>query len=145
MAFKKDAEFFYEFKENGIDEVIDEAPGSNSFIAIREVRWGPEKEFKLDIRKYICKADGSEVIGKGVSFATEDGPNCLINTLVDHGYGSTGDILDKLSHRDDFTSSLARTIKSAIEIDKNFKSKVEKAYDEACSVKSGKDMLAEIL
>lgn len=145
MAFKKDSEFFYEFKQDGIDEVIDEAPGSNSFIGLREVRWGPDKDFRLDLRKYICKTDGTEVVGKGVSFVTEDGPNTLINVLVEKGYGVTQDILDEISHREDFPKALGETLHQAIKNDKNFKSKVEDAYKNAGKSKSGKDMLTEIL
>lgn len=145
MAYKKYDELVYEYKQDGIDEVIDEAPGSNSFLGLREVRWSSDREFKLDLRRYICKADGSETIGKGISFTTKEGPSCLAETLVEHGYGSTGSILSDLSHREDFAVCLADTLHAAIEIDKNFKSKVEEAYKAAAEAKSAKDMLSEIL
>ena len=72
--------------DDSVNEVFDEAPGSNSFLALRRLRWSEKGNFKLDIRKWYTNSEGEEVAGKGVSFLTDDGPNNLINALMKHGY-----------------------------------------------------------
>ena len=96
--------------DDSVNEVFDEAPGSNSFLALRRLRWSETGNFKLDIRKWYTNSEGEEVAGKGVSFLTEDGPNNLINALMKHGYGDTRGIIDSISTRDDFLPNVKRAL-----------------------------------
>ena len=96
--------------DDSVNEVFDEAPGSNSFLALRRLRWSEKGNFKLDIRKWYTNSEGEEVAGKGVSFLTEDGPNNLINALMKHGYGDTRGIIDSISTRDDFLPNVKRVL-----------------------------------
>ena len=96
--------------DDSVNEVFDEAPGSNSFLALRRLRWSETGNFKLDIRKWYTNSEGEEVAGKGVSFLTEDGPNNLINALMKHGYGDTRGIIDSISTRDDFLPNVKRVL-----------------------------------
>ena len=93
-------DLIYEYDHDDVDEVIDEAPGSNSFLALRKVRWNSDNEFKLDLRKYFVKADGTEVAGKGISFMTPKGPTTLINKLLENGYGEASSITQTLLEKD---------------------------------------------
>lgn len=85
------------------DHTIDES--GNQFIALRKIRWGDRDKVSLDIRKYWMQAEG-EVLGKGVSFLTEEGPHELVNVMTREGYGNTKEILKSLKDRDDFQKSL---------------------------------------
>lgn len=96
--------------DDSVNEVFDEAPGSNSFLALRRLRWSETGNFKLDIRKWYTNSEGEEVAGKGVSFLTEDGPNNLINALMKHGYGDTRGIIDSISTRNDFLPNVKRVL-----------------------------------
>lgn len=106
MAFGNRDDIAYEQDPNGPNIVIDEMPGSASFIALRKVRWNPASDFKLDIRKYFMKSNGDEVASKGVSFITEDGPENLIKGLLGLGFCSTRSALDVLSKRNDYLDAL---------------------------------------
>lgn len=142
-------DFDYEFKEDGINEIIDEAQGSNTFIALREVRWNDSSDFKLDLRRYIVKPDGSVFAGKGISFATENGPHNLADKLVEHGYGNTKNIVSSLFDRDlvGFIDGVVSSIISDDELNE-FKKDLDVCYktnqEETQSKKSAKDMLNEI-
>lgn len=85
------------------DHTIDES--GNQFIALRKIRWGDREKVNLDIRKYWMQADG-EVLGKGVSFLTEEGPHELVNVMTREGYGDTKEILKSIKDREDFQRSL---------------------------------------
>ena len=89
-----------------LDVVFDEGSG-NSFLAMRKLRWDENSNFKIDLRKWFTNSDGEEIAGKGFSFITEDGPNNLVNCLIDNGFGDTRDIIEKVSTRDDFVDALA--------------------------------------
>ena len=69
--------------DDSLNDVIDEAPGSN---------------------------EGEEIAGKGVSFMTEEGPSNLVETLLSHGYGDTRKTLDSLKDREDFLVSVKEII-----------------------------------
>ncbi len=97
--------------ELDINEIFDEGTG-NSFLALRSLRWTPNSQFKLDIRKWFTNSEGEEIAGKGVSFITEEGPENLINALMKHGYGNTRGILDQLKDRDDFLVSVKETLQN---------------------------------
>ena len=89
-----------------LDVVFDEGPG-NSFLAMRKLRWDENSNFKIDLRKWFTNADGEEIAGKGFSFITEDGPNNLVNCLIDNGFGDTKEIVESIAKRDDFIDALA--------------------------------------
>ena len=110
MPRKFDNEAFNLQIDESINEVFDEASGSNSFLALRKLRWNENSQYKLDIRKWYTDSNGEEIAGKGVSFMTEDGPNNLINALMKHGYGETRGILESISNRPDFLSNVKRVI-----------------------------------
>lgn len=107
MSFKKDDNFKFEVVED-FDNIIEEK--GNTFMALRKVRWGDREDVSLDLRKYYTSSTGEEVMGKGVSFQTEEGPNNLIKVMVMNGYGKTQEILEGIKDRDDFKSSLNRVI-----------------------------------
>ena len=100
MAFDKKIDYSI---VDDFDHTIDES--GNQFIALRKIRWGDRDKVNLDIRKYWMQADG-EVLGKGVSFLTDDGPHELTDVLVREGYGRTKNILRSLKEREDFQKSL---------------------------------------
>jgi len=85
------------------DHTIDES--GNQFIALRKIRWGDREKVSLDLRKYWMQAEG-EVLGKGVSFLTEEGPHELVDVMVREGYGHTKEVLRSLKDREDFQKSL---------------------------------------
>ena len=97
--------------EGTVDEVFDELPG-NSFLALRKLRWRPDGEFKLDIRKWFTNSDGEEIAGKGISFMTEQGPDNLIMALLKHGYGDTRKTIEGIKDRDDFIPTLSEMIRN---------------------------------
>lgn len=110
MPRKFDNDSFNLEIDESVNEVFDEAPGSNSFLALRKLRWSETGTFKLDIRKWYTNNEGKEIASKGVSFITEDGPNNLINALMKHGYGETRGILESISSRPDFLPNVKRVI-----------------------------------
>lgn len=95
---------------NGINVVFDEAPGRNSFLALREVRWTPNGNYRLDLRKWFTDSVGNETPGKGVAFMTEQGPSNLIGALLTNGYGDTRQTLDSIKDRDDFLVSVKEVL-----------------------------------
>ena len=95
-----------EFKFNidkSYDHIIQER--GNSFIALRKIAWGENKEYKLDLRKWYSAASGVETMSKGVSFS-DDGAHELVKVLTETGYGYTDDILEAIKNREDFRSKL---------------------------------------
>lgn len=90
----------FKFNIDGTDEIFDEK--SNTILAIRNVSWG-DNPARLELRKWYISSDGGETPNKGFSFLTEDGPNELVNKMIELGYGKTKDILERISKRDDYT------------------------------------------
>jgi len=88
------------------DFVIDAK--NNTYIALRKVGWF-EQEPKLELRKWIATPE-NDVPKKGVSFLTEDGPHTLTSVLVEQGFGDTGELLESLSYRKDFNSSMEKLL-----------------------------------
>lgn len=93
------------------DHIVDEK--ANTFIAVRKLVWGEvdadnvdKNKIRFDIRKWYTRSDGTESVGKGVSFITEQGPHNLAKMLVENNYGDTKDLLVGLKDRDNFRSSL---------------------------------------
>lgn len=99
-----------DIKYNIIDEfdhIFDEK--GNTFLALRKISWGDEPnpdKAKYDIRKWYTSADGTESVGKGVSFITEQGPHNLARVLVENNFGNTRELLNGMKDREDFRSSL---------------------------------------
>ena len=110
MRDNKEKEFNLEI-DDSINEIIDEAPGSNSFIALRKLRWNDNGKFKLDLRKWYTNNEGEEIAGKGVSFSTEEGPSNLIEALLKHGYGETRKTINGIKDREDFPIEVKRILK----------------------------------
>lgn len=95
--------------DNSVNVVFDEVPG-NSFLALRKLRWSPNSSFKLDIRKWYTNSSGEEIAGKGVSFMTDEGPENLIQALLENGYGDTRKTLNGIKDRDDFAVAVKEVI-----------------------------------
>lgn len=89
-------EFSYTINPN-FDYILHEGP--NTSINLRKISWSGREE-KIDIRKYTYK-DGEEIMGKGISLP-DDAVNNLVETLVEHGYGSTSKIDKVLKQREDY-------------------------------------------
>lgn len=109
MAFKKDGEF--KFSKRGIDRIVEEK--GSTFMALRQIAWGvsdgdevDNDKIKLDLRKYRVDEDGNEIMGKGISFSTEEGPSELVHILLEEGYGDTSRSLDIISKRKDFRNAI---------------------------------------
>lgn len=96
--------FEYEIDKN-FDYTIDEK--GNTFLALRKIKWSKNSdEYKLDLRKYYSRPNG-EMMSKGVSFLTDDGPSELINVLLKEGYGRPKEIADIIQNqRHDIMSGL---------------------------------------
>ena len=92
-----------------INVVFDELPG-NSFLALRKLRWSEGSSFKLDIRKWYTNAQGEEIAGKGVSFMTPEGPENLVQALLQNGYCDTRKTLNGIKNRDDFAVAVKEII-----------------------------------
>lgn len=82
-------EFDYNFNPDGINSIIEEK--GNTFIAIREIRWDRESEYKLDVRRYTSTEDG-EIPKKGISFYDPNTPTELICALLENDYGDDNTI-----------------------------------------------------
>lgn len=121
MAFKKDAEFVYTAK----DEIVIEEKG-NKYIKLAMIAWKSEEDateddYRLDIRKYMTNPDATERMNKGVSFMTKDGPNELVNVMVERGYGDTTKVLTSLKERSDFSDAVKEAYgEKAEDIDDSF-------------------------
>lgn len=92
-----------------LNVVFDEVAGS-SFLALRRLRWNPSSQFKLDIRKWYTNAQGEEIAGKGVSFMTPEGPENLVQALIENGYCDTRKTLNGLKDREDFPVAIKEII-----------------------------------
>ena len=79
---------------------------------IRKVQWvkndkePDESKAKVEIRKVYLDANGTEKIGKGFTFSTEEGPSELAQNLVKIGYGDTKELLRILRFRKNFKDSI---------------------------------------
>lgn len=74
---------------------------------LRKVQWvkegkePDETKAKLEIRHVITSPEG-EKAGKGYSFSTPEGPDELVVSLIEAGFGDTKEILRATRKRDDF-------------------------------------------
>ena len=103
MGFRRNSDDKITFKVGDIDEVVD--CKGNSVIMLRKVAWNGGNE-KLELRKWIVDIN-EEKPYKGFAFLTEDGPDNLVNVLLDKGYGKTVEILKTLKTRDDFNDAMS--------------------------------------
>lgn len=99
----------YDVKEDGINEVIDEA--GSMVLMLREVAW-EGREHRLELRNWVVDVD-KEAPMKGVAFKTKQGPHNCAEVLVRHGFGNTRTLLHELSAREDFEESLVAVIGKA--------------------------------
>ena len=102
MAFKKNDSDEIKYTIGDIDEVVD--CKGNSVIMLRNVAWNNGKE-KLELRRWIVDINEEKPL-KGVAFLTEDGPDNLVNVLVEKGFGKTHEVLQVLKTRTDFEEAL---------------------------------------
>lgn len=98
----KDKNKSFTYTVGDIDDVVDSK--SNSVILLRKLAWGEGAE-KLELRKWVIDIN-KETPLKGVTFLTEEGPHNLVTILLQNGFGRTKNVLEVLSIRDDFKSSL---------------------------------------
>lgn len=99
----------FDYKVNpDFDFIFDEK--GNTFLALRKITWNEGGKEKLDIRKYYNSSDGTETVGKGVSFITEEGPHELTRILVENDYGYTDEIINGIKNRKDFMTSLVKVL-----------------------------------
>lgn len=103
----KEKNIFYTIHDE-IDKIVDE--GANDFIAIRKLSWninGKETAPKLNIRRYTHDEKKGTEFSKGFAFITEDGPNNLVNGLLELGYGETRGVIESIKDREDFLDALS--------------------------------------
>lgn len=100
----RDGSLYYEYNPNGVNIILEDVSG-NSYIAMREVRWSPESQFKFDIRRYFTKQDNEELPGKGVGISD---PDHLANMMVATGFGFSHTIIEQLDKRDELVSGLGQ-------------------------------------
>lgn len=113
----RDYDFNLEIDQS-LNVVFDETPG-NSFLALRKLRWNPNSPFRLDIRKWYTNAQGEEIAGKGISFMTPEGPENLVQALLENGYCDTRKTLNGLKNREDFAIAIKEVItENNIDLDK---------------------------
>ena len=102
FKYEVDPEFDYLIGEKG-----------NQALFFRRVSWNG-RDAKPEIRKWYV--DGtSETPGKGFSFMTEEGPNELIKTMTELGYGNTEELLENISKRDDFPVAVKKVLGKGVE------------------------------
>lgn len=102
FKYEVDPEFDYLIEEKG-----------NQALFFRRVSWNG-RDSKPEIRKWYV--DGtSETPGKGFSFMTEEGPNELIKTMTELGYGNTEEVLENISKRDDFPVAVKKVLGKGVE------------------------------
>lgn len=95
------------FKDYNI--IFDEK--TSSFGSVRKVQWvsegaePDESKAKIEIRKFFATAQG-EKMSSGYAFSTPEGPNELVDGMVENGFGNTKNILKSLVKREDFKSSV---------------------------------------
>ena len=100
-----DKDIQYSYNADGVKEVIDEL-SATSFLALREVKWSDEdSDYKLDLRRYFIKQDGTEMPGKGTAIGN---PDTLAEALINNLYGSTKNIISSIATRDDYISSMGQ-------------------------------------
>lgn len=80
-------DFTYE-TDPEVDAILEEH--ANTYVALRKIKWGNSKDFKVDIRKYTATESGERML-KGCSL-TDEGANELVTNLLKLGYGKDEEI-----------------------------------------------------
>lgn len=101
-------DFKYEINPDGKNEILSEH--GNSFIALREVKWGDKANYKLELRKWVNKPNGEEQAMKGITFVDEEQVHEISTGLVSMGYGYTDDIINGIKCRENFMPSLIKCL-----------------------------------
>lgn len=89
----------------------------NQMRVLQNGMWGPKGEpidpdkCKFEVRTVYIGKDGVEVMGKGCSFS-EEGINELTRLLVENNKGNTKDLLEAMSDRPDFLTSIKQVLKN---------------------------------
>ena len=91
MLFRSNGK--YEYKKDGIDQIISEH--GDMFLALREVRWSANKDYKLDLRHYRSDELGDKTL-KGCSF-NDDEADELTKILLSEGFGDDYEIAGALA------------------------------------------------
>jgi hypothetical protein len=93
-----------------LDMTFDEK--GSTFLAMRMIQWvkdgeePDESKAHLELRKWRVTNEGEERADKGFSFLTDNGPHELVKGLIHEGYGKTKEVLEELSHREDFKEAI---------------------------------------
>lgn len=109
MAFDPNVSI-HPVKFGDLDMTFDEK--GSTFLAMRMIQWVKDNEepdeskAHLELRKWRVTNEGEERADKGFSFLTENGPHELVKGLIHEGYGKTKDILEEVSHREDFKEAI---------------------------------------
>lgn len=102
----------YEFDQEGIDQILSER--GDYFLALREVRWQSNKEFKNDLRHYKSDEDG-DIPLKGCAFSDDEADE-LVRVLLEEGFGDNNEIAAVIAeHR----PGIGKAIKPVISIEKD--------------------------
>ena len=125
MAFKKSEDGSFKYSIRGINRVIEER--GQQFLRLSQIAWNASDEddvepdkIKLDLRKYRTDAEGKEIMGKGVSFMTEEGPHELVHIMIEEGYGDTEKCISLLKNRNDFKDAVNAAYGNKSEDDETF-------------------------
>lgn len=110
MAFKKSEDGSFKYSIRGINRIIEER--GQQFLRLSQIAWnvadGEEvdpSKIKLDLRKFRTDSEGNEIMSKGVSFMTEEGPHELVHVMIEEGFGDTEKCIRLLKERKDFKSA----------------------------------------
>ena len=122
MAFKKSEDGSFKYSIRGINRVIEER--GQQFLRLSQIAWNASDEddvepdkIKLDLRKYRTDAEGKEIMGKGVSFMTEEGPHELVHVMLEEGFGNTSRCISILKDRADFKDAVSEAYGEKIDGD----------------------------
>lgn len=99
--------FKYEFDPD-FDHIIEEK--ANTYMALRRVKWGDSKEFRLDLRKYQTTESGEERMLKGCTFISDEGAHELTRVMLEQGFGHPQQIVEAIKTREDIYNTLVADI-----------------------------------
>lgn len=103
----------YEYNHEGIDQIISEK--GDYFLALREVRWSSNKEFKNDLRRYRSDEEG-DIALKGCAF-NDDEADELVKVLIEEGFGDNDDLIDIITaYRPDICKELNKILSEDTEM-----------------------------
>lgn len=100
----------YEADESFRGITIDEGK-NGSYLGIRKIRWNPDKPFKIDLRRYVVRTDGDEFPSKGISL-DDDVADKVTESMIELGYGDTGNIITIITDREDFAEAVQDIIEA---------------------------------